>query len=323
METDATAVDAVLIGRNEGARLVAALDSLRGQVRRVVYVDSGSADGSVAAAEAAGATVVRLDRSAPFSAARGRNAGFAALDAPGLVLFIDGDCALVPGFVDAARARLAQDPRLGLVTGWREEVRPGASLYNRLCDWEWHRPAGPITSCGGDILVRAGAWRSVDGQRPDLIAGEDEEFCLRLASAGWRLERLPLAVTRHDAAMTRFSQWWRRATRAGHAFAQVGRLHPRHWRAERRRVLFWALILPAAILLAVTVSPWLAVLLALAYPVSGFRIAAMLRRDGVPARNVPALAALLVLSKCPNLLGMATFWTRRLRGRAMTLIEYK
>lgn len=48
-------VGAVIIGRNEGARLVACLASFPGWVRPLVYVDSGSTDGSVAAARAAGA----------------------------------------------------------------------------------------------------------------------------------------------------------------------------------------------------------------------------------------------------------------------------
>ncbi len=34
-------VDAVVIGRNEGARLIACLASLQGQVQRIIYVDSG------------------------------------------------------------------------------------------------------------------------------------------------------------------------------------------------------------------------------------------------------------------------------------------
>jgi len=38
---------AVVIGRNEGARLVRCLDALAGQASPVVYVDSGSTDGSV------------------------------------------------------------------------------------------------------------------------------------------------------------------------------------------------------------------------------------------------------------------------------------
>ena len=65
----AGSLGAVVIGRNEGARLVACLESLSSGVRPLVYVDSGSTDGSVAAAEAAGAVVVVLDPTVPFTAA--------------------------------------------------------------------------------------------------------------------------------------------------------------------------------------------------------------------------------------------------------------
>ena len=66
---------AVAIGRNEGPRLVRSLASLQGRVDRIVYVDSGSTDGSVEAAKAAGCLVIALDLSLPFTAARARNAG--------------------------------------------------------------------------------------------------------------------------------------------------------------------------------------------------------------------------------------------------------
>lgn len=72
----------IVIGRNEGARLVRCLASVQG-FGRVVYVDSGSTDDSVAAAHAAGAQVVALDMDRPFTAARARNAGFEALRAGG------------------------------------------------------------------------------------------------------------------------------------------------------------------------------------------------------------------------------------------------
>ena len=39
-------IAAVVIGRNEGDRLIACLKSLDGHVEQVVYVDSGSTDGS-------------------------------------------------------------------------------------------------------------------------------------------------------------------------------------------------------------------------------------------------------------------------------------
>ena len=56
-----------------------AVPGTQGRVRRVVYVDSGSTDGSVQAARAAGAEVVALDMALPFTAARARNAGLAVL----------------------------------------------------------------------------------------------------------------------------------------------------------------------------------------------------------------------------------------------------
>lgn len=185
----------VLIGRNEGARLEASLASLEG--RRVVYVDSGSTDGSVAVARAAGAEVVTLDPATPFTAARARHEGFEALGEtpPDVVQFIDGDCMVVPGWIEAGLAALQDDARLGLVTGWRSEIAPETSVYNALCDHEWHRPAGEITACGGDMMVRSAAYIEAGGFDAQVIAAEDDEFCQRLRKAGWRMIRLPQPMT--------------------------------------------------------------------------------------------------------------------------------
>lgn len=318
-----TAVDVVLIGRNEGDRLVAALASVMGQARQVVYVDSGSSDGSLAAARDAGAKVVDLDLSTPFTAARARNAGFAALDDPQLVQFIDGDCALVPGWLDSARAHMRAHPKTGLVTGWRAEIHRDASLYNQLCDVEWHRPAGEIQTCGGDMMLRAEAFIEVGGFDPRVIAAEDDEVCTRLRKAGWMLERLPLEMTRHDAAMLHFGQWWKRAVRTGHGFAQVGHLHPDCFTTERKRALVYALLLPLSILLGAALFWPLALAALAAYPLNWMRTAQGLRREGLPAPEARRHALLLTLSKFPNLIGMVTFHWRRLRQAPMRLIEYK
>src|SRR6516164_2084132 len=96
----------VAIGRNEGARLIACLASAKLETDSVVYVDSGSTDGSAAAAKGLGALVVNLDLGRPFTAARARNEGFAALKLlkPNIrfVQFIDGDCTLAEGWLTAA-----------------------------------------------------------------------------------------------------------------------------------------------------------------------------------------------------------------------------
>ncbi|MBE9636037.1 glycosyltransferase [Salipiger mangrovisoli] len=318
-----TPVDVVLIGRNEGARLVAALASVAGQARQLVYVDSGSSDDSLAAARRAGARVIELDLSTPFTAARARNAGYAGLDDPQFVQFIDGDCALVPGWIEAARAHLETRPATAVVTGWRSEIHRDASLYNQLCDFEWHRPAGVILACGGDMMVRAEAFAAVGGFDPTVIAAEDDEFCTRLRKAGWTLERLPREMTRHDAAMLRFGQWWRRALRTGHGFAQVGHLHPEYFETERKRALAYGLALPLLILLGALLFWPLALVALAAYPINWIRTAQGLRREGLPAPEAHRHALLLTLSKFPNLIGMATYHWRRLRQAPMRLIEYK
>src|SRR5215471_5884258 len=69
----------VVIGRNEGPRLVRCLKSLPVDPGKIVYVDSGSTDGSIEKAERHGVTVLPLDMTRPFTAARARNEGFATL----------------------------------------------------------------------------------------------------------------------------------------------------------------------------------------------------------------------------------------------------
>lgn len=317
-------VAAVAIGRNESERLRRCLRSLCEQGVPVVYVDSGSTDDSVALARSMGCVVVTLDMSLPFTAARARNAGFAALDPrPDYVQFVDGDCAVEPGWIAAGMTFLDGNPGHALVTGWRSEIAPEASVWNAMCDHEWHRPAGEIAVCGGDMMVRSAVFAALDGFNPAIIAAEDDDFCLRLGKAGHRLHRLPVAMTRHDAAILRLSQWWRRATRAGHGFAEVGALHPPHFRAELRRGwVFGGVVWP---LLMVGLMVWLPLAAAMAALIvlSWLRSMAGLRRDGIATVQAARFAVFLVLSKLPNLAGMARYHLRRLRGQAPRLIEYK
>lgn len=321
------AVSAVIIGRNEGERLVRCLASMQGMVGRMIYVDSGSTDNSVAAARAAGAEVVELDLTRPFTAARARTAGFEALKAsgemPAFVQFVDGDCALQGGWLEAGQQALSEDPELGIVTGWRSEIYPDRSIYNALCDFEWHRPAGEILTCGGDMMVRSAAFEAVNGFDETVIAAEDDEFCIRVRSQGWNMRRLPLKMTLHDAAMTRFSQWWSRAVRSGHGFAQVGYLHPEYFVRERKRVLVYGAVLPVLALVGLVFSLWITAVVLMLYGANYVRTAQGLQREGLSWREAFRHSVLLTLSKLPNFEGMLTFWWRRLRGLKMNIIEYK
>jgi GT2 family glycosyltransferase len=325
----ARAVGIVVIGRNEGERLKRCLESLRDYRGRMVYVDSGSTDGSVNLAGAMGADVVALDLRRPFTAARARSVGYRQLRAtlPGLayVQFIDGDCQIAPGWIDKAAAWLEQHPEVAVACGRRRERYPDRSVYNMLCDLEWDTPTGEAKACGGDALMRVESFESVNGFREDLIAGEEPEICVRLRAAGWKIWRLDAEMTLHDAAILRFGQWWRRTTRAGYAFAQGAHLHgaspERHCVRESRSALMWGLGLPLGVAMAALAwNPWAALLLA-AYPLQVGRIALGQMRG--PERGRWRYAAFLVLAKFPEALGQLTFMYRHFTGERSRLIEYK
>ncbi|RWR29843.1 glycosyltransferase [Sinirhodobacter populi] len=319
-------IAAIAIGRNEGARLVQCLDSLQGRVGRIVYVDSGSTDGSVAMARARGVEVVELDMTKPFTAARARNAGLDQLrtgEAPEFVQLVDGDCEVRPDWIDTAWRFLQDNPEVAVVCGRRRERFPEASVYNAHCDREWNTPVGEALACGGDALMRMAALDQVGGYNPGLIAGEEPEMCVRLRQKGWKIWRLDAEMTLHDAAMTRFSQFWKRARRAGHAYAEGAHMHGAppegHFVQETKRAALWGLALPVAIvLLALIVSPW-CLLLALIYPAQIARIA---RRSG-GGKAAWEEATLLTLGKFAEGLGVAEFHLRRLTGKRAGLIEYK
>lgn len=321
-------IGVVLIGRNEGERLVRCLASVRGSDARIVYVDSGSTDDSIATARAAGSEVVELDLNKPFTAARARNAGFARLfklgPMPDYVQFVDGDCELHADWVATAQGFLDANPRVAAVCGRRRERFPEASVYNRLCDREWDTPIGQAKATGGDVLMRTAALQEVGGFNPSLIAGEEPELCVRLRKAGWEIWRLNAEMTLHDAAMTRFGQWWKRARRGGHAYAEGAALHgsppERHGVAGTVRALAWGLVLPVVLLLlALFVSPWML----LGFGVYFLQVVRLAFRGDPGTRVAWEDAFFSTFIKIPETIGVLEYAYGRIFRSPARLIEYK
>lgn len=320
-----TSCGVVVIGRNEGERLVRCIDSVVGIAGAVVYVDSGSSDGSVAMARSKGLAVVELDLSVPFTAARARNAGFEQLRriAPQLeyVQFVDGDCEVNSNWLGTAATFLNANPDVVVVCGRRRERFPEKTIYNALCDIEWDTPVGNARSCGGDAMMRIAALGVVGGFRADLIAGEEPELCVRLRANGGKIWRLGEEMTLHDAAMTRFGQWWNRAKRAGYAFGVGASLHgappERHYVPQARRALLWGVLLPVGIVLLASLNiAFLGVFAA--YPLQVLRITRS-RNAGTPLWY----AAFQVLGRFPEGVGLLSFVIDRVLGKRSVLIEYK
>ncbi len=324
-------VGAVIIGRNEGARLIRCLESVCPHARATVYVDSGSSDGSVEEARRRGAKVVELDTSRGFTAARARNAGFEHLleACPDVdsVMFVDGDCEVDSAWWPQATENLEHYPEVAVVCGRRRERYPESTIYNRLCDLEWDTPVGEALACGGDAMMRRAAFEQVGGFRETLIAGEEPELCVRLRRNGWKILRMDAEMTLHDANMTRFSQWWKRSVRSGYAYAEGAALHgsspQRHWVRETRSIWLWAAAMPLGIALA---AWWLGAwwLLGLAvYPLLAARVYRYGRTRNMSRKDSLLYAAACVLIKWPQLVGQIMYWSHRSRGHQGKIIEYK
>jgi cellulose synthase/poly-beta-1,6-N-acetylglucosamine synthase-like glycosyltransferase len=330
-------VAVVLIGRNEGERLRACLESVLAmeypqELAEAIYVDSASTDGSVALAKSMGVKTIVLD--GPTTAARGRNAGWTATDAE-FVLFLDGDTVLAQGFVASAIGHFNDSiytDRIAGVYGNRRESRTADSIYNAIFDLDWNAEPGFARFFGGDALVRRDALVEAGGYNPTLIAGEEPDLCRRLRGLGYRILHVNEPMTEHDLAMYTVKQYWRRSVRTGYAYAEISAMYAKTddplWLAESRsnvtRGVFW------------TAGPVLAVLLSLgtgsAIPVAMFVLAglALMARTAWKARGrvrpLKLLAAYSVhshLQQVPIFVGQLRFWRARRRGRGEAIIEYK
>ncbi|MGF1643114.1 MAG: glycosyltransferase [Thiotrichales bacterium] len=327
-------IGTVVIGRNEGERLRHCLGSLSHTSVPTVYVDSGSSDGSLELASALGATTWALDASRPFSAARARNEGFERLLAqnPGLryVQFIDGDCTLEPGWIEAARDALDADPRRAAVVGHLLERNAEASTYNRLCALEWKSVPGDLEdfgAFGGISMIRASVFRELGGFNAEVIAGEDSELGVRMGLAGYRVTKIDHAMATHDANMTTFNQWWRRAVRAGHAIGQRSHLNGatshRDCVKERNSTWFWGIGLPLAALVLAPFTHGLSLLpLVGGYLLLAYRVVQYRRGQGDNLGDALLYARFILLAKFANGLGLIKFHLNKL-ARRYEIIEYK
>ncbi len=333
METHASHIGFVVIGRNEGDRLKVGLNAIKKLCSEspAVYVDSGSTDGSVAFAKSLGIDVVELDLSIPFTAARARNAGFKKLleENPTLtfVQFMDGDCELLPGWVEAATSKLLEEEKIAVVSGRREERYPEASVYNTLMDIEWNTPVGETRAVLGDMCVKVPIFQEIGGFSENIIAAEDDDLCIRARRVGYKVFRVDATMSRHDANIMQLSQWYKRSKRGGHGYANINHLHgngpDKYFRRELISVSLWGAAVPLAFVFFLFVYPKASFIILILYTL--FVCKTILRRwkTGDSFNIAFAYGALIFTGKVPEFFGVIEYWKNRLLSRKHQLIEYK
>jgi hypothetical protein len=276
--------------------------------------------------------VVNLDTSVPFTAARARNEGIERLierwSETKCVHVLDGDCEFQDGWIQLAYDFMKNNESAAVVCGRRRERHPEYSMYNRLCDLEWDTPIGEARSCGGDALIQIDVFKEVGGYNPIVIAGEEPELCVRIRGKGYSIHRLDHEMTLHDASMFRFDQFWNRAKRAGHAFAQGADMHgappEKHCVKQVRSAVVWGFILP---ILALVFAWWTAGVSVLIYLglvcAQGWKISRGHLRRGRTKSQAQLQAIFTLIAKFPQVCGVLLYWTRKILKRESKLIEYK
>lgn len=182
---DSTPTATVVIAcRDGGAQLVEQVTALAPQLRpgrsELVLADNGSTDGSPAAAAAAGGPLVRVVAAAGRRGqCHARNAG-AAAGTGEVLLFVDQDDRVRPGYLDAmvgalrahpfVAARLAVDVLNDPVTRASRSLAQTSGLGQGLYPWAY----------GCTLGIDRGLFESVGGFDEDLTTAEDVDLCYRL-----------------------------------------------------------------------------------------------------------------------------------------------
>lgn len=195
----------VIIGKNEeqfiAKSIRSVIDASKNIDTQVIYVDSASTDRSIEEAKKYPICILQLRPDWHLSVAAGRYTG--TLHARGeYVFFLDGDAEVQKGWFDNAIPFMDENPDFGAVAGVLEEVYMsldgkeviGGDKNVRGQDLDKHMCG--VKSLGGLALFRNGVLHEVGTVNPYLPTGEDDELCLRIRNAGYRLARLkfPMAI---------------------------------------------------------------------------------------------------------------------------------
>ena len=192
-----------MIVRNEEARLAGCLESVRGFVDEMVVVDTGSNDGTIAIAEAAGARVEQIPWPGDFAPARNTALEFLTGD---WVLVLDADEQLRSDSIPELK-RLMSDPNALVINLLRFEVgatmAPYSSvsrLFRRHPRIRWSRPYHSMVDDSAQAIIHEEPHWTVahcqepallhDGYRPELLQSSDKAQRLREAMES-ELERHP------------------------------------------------------------------------------------------------------------------------------------
>jgi glycosyltransferase involved in cell wall biosynthesis len=180
----------------------------------VIVVDSASTDSTIETTRQYPISILRLKPDQRLTPAAGRYIGYANT-AGDLILFLDGDMALYPGWLLRGISLLESDNRAAAVTG----VVINQPKNTRGSDGaELSGSTDKVTQVrhgGGAALYRRSVLEQVGTFDPSLYSDEEPELCIRIRHAGYRILKTEYPIAYHysdpdDALATLIARWRRR-----------------------------------------------------------------------------------------------------------------
>lgn len=317
-------IGVVIIGRNEGARLILCLDSVIKAQVPCVYVDSQSIDSSVEESERRHVKTVVLDKSAPINASRARNKGFEVIltENPNLeyIHFIDADCELHSDWLEHAINKLNEAKDVAIVCGRLHEKYKYKNTYTRLCDMDWYIKPGEVEACGGIFTMRASVFREVNGFDEGLIAGADPELCFRVRQAKYKIFCAPVDMGTHDSNMQYFSEYWKRSVKTGYAY--MAKMKTGGNKKPVISALVWSSVIPISVILSLYIDVKFA-LLFLSYPILAGKIYFNTSKKTFPTYSRTLYSIFCVIGKVSESVGIVKNIFNSMMKIEQKIIEYK
>lgn len=195
------AVSIVIIGRNEAGNIreciMSALNMDYPQDQlEIMYVDTGSTDGSQDIARSTGVKIVEVSSPAP-SAALARNRGVAE-SRNQVIHFVDGDMIINPGYLKKAVSWLACGD-MASVVGRVIEKHADTNWISRMLNVDWkNKEEGYINAPGGGGTFMKAALEKIGGYNNGLTVAEETDIGIRLRDAGYRIYLINDVMAVHD-----------------------------------------------------------------------------------------------------------------------------
>jgi glycosyltransferase involved in cell wall biosynthesis len=207
------AVSIVIIGRNEAGNIQKCVESVLEieypqELLEIIYVDTGSTDGTQNIARTMGVKVVEELNKLP-SAALARNKGLAESNNR-IVHFLDGDMVIDPGYLKKAVRRLGNGD-IACVFGRVIERHANTNWISRMLNIDWKmKKEGYINAPGGGGTFTTTALKEIGGYNGSLVLAEETDVGIRLRNVGHSIYMINDIMAAHDYGVNTVSELCKR-----------------------------------------------------------------------------------------------------------------